>query len=317
MRRSAIPAVLVAGLLALSSCSSLQSDDDASGPPTVTVTTTKPGKAPKPTGGKGSGKSGDRAAGEEPRKHSARGYTEVPREKFLIGDGRQGVLYVKNLNVLCIDLSRKEDDGTTAQFSCSNLEGQLHGTWDVPAEEVDPMPQNSMALDYGPTGYAWQGRATLASLGGSLTEEPRELAPGEKTTFGTVTCKNDDDELECEASEKTGVKKGGGRHWMRITKKHVYIDGQKEPLGGSCVPLEDQHGMYIKATVSRGGNNCETMQKTLQEFIDSGYRRRAPEKLSTGYSCALGYPRLGGKVQGYCVDRSWGQYREFTLTFED
>ncbi len=318
MRRSAIPAVLVAGLLALSSCSSLQSDDDASGPPTVTVTTTKPGKAPKPTGGKGSeGKSskgsseGDEDSNAEP---GGRGVTDVPASTFDNGDKGVRMFLVKSLGTVCVDNSRKERGAEGYQLLCSNMQERLPGLYSEPASGLEPQPQNEFGLATGPTGPAWTSRASLTSPGGGSMQPPKELKPGQRVTLGEVTCTAGRKDLECES--KTGPDfRSTKPHRIRVTDKEIYVDDSEVPLGGTCAPVKAKDGKKLVARLTRGDNDCKTMRATLQEYADGGYSNHGPGEVSTGYRCMLGATAEGQKGDGSCTEKNRGQYSSFTIEF--
>lgn len=315
MRRSAIPAVLVAGLLALSSCSSIQSDDNASGPPTVTVTTTKPGKAPKPTGGKGSAKSADHeededSGGEAPEPRG-KGVRDVPASEFRYGSDYTKIFTVEHLDIHCISKPGNNGFGT---FNCSNVESRLPGLYSSPASGVEAQPDNIITLTPATSGMFWFTRHSMdPSGGGWLHGEPRALKPGERVTFGKVTCTAGSKDLECHATKGAGRKPNSSEpHSMRITSKHIYIDGSAEPLGGTCAPVRGKGGEKLTPRLSRGDGDCNTMRATLKEYLskESG---SGPAEISTGFNCHRNAIAQSGKVAGACAERDGGQYREFTF----
>lgn len=316
MRRSAIPAVLVAGLLALSSCSSIQSDVDASGPPTVTVTTTKPGKAPKPTGSKGSeGKSSkgssegdDEGGNAEP---SGRGITDVPASEFSYGRDSTKIFTVEHLDIDCIS---KPGNNGFGEFTCANVESRLPGLYSSPASDVEAQPDNVIMLTPATSSMFWLTRHSMdPSGGGWLHGKPRALKPGERLTLGKVTCTAGPKDLECQATKGAGRRPNSSEpHRMRITTKHIYIDGSAEPLGGTCAPVRSRDGEKLTPRLSRGDADCNTMRTTLKEYL-SNESSGGPTETSTGFNCHRSAIAQSGKVAGACAERDGGQYREFTF----
>lgn len=311
MRRPALAAALLAGLLALSGCSD-PADSSADDRPTVTVTKTS--KGAKPTTSKGSQKKGskdDDNGGKEP---SGRGVTDVPASEFEVGTAGARMFQVKALDTLCLDNSRKSGDSEGFQLICSNMEKRLPRLYSRPASGVEPQQQNEFGLGTGPTGPAWTSRASLATMGSGISQPPKELKPGQRVVLGDVTCTAGRKDLKCES--KTGPDFTSTKpHRMRVTTTEIYVDDSEVPLGGTCAPVKAKDGKKLVARLARGDNDCKTMRATLQEYADGGYSNHGPGEVSTGYRCVLGGSAEGQKADGACNEKNRGQYSSFNIEF--